>query len=201
MPRFVRQGAVAALFLLRGLLSFIYPPRRQSERTLLRLKAGIPEDGGVTQPRNSQESLVLYAWYKHRWATGQKHEAFVGVQHLEESLLHLSGLQPEEEQERLLLASKVNLKLALWRRALTEELDEATIEAVMNNLRAATEAAPECSKAWHHWALFNVEVRARTRVAQPACFCVPPWRSSIPLCLLSPFFCCCCSFPPHLRRP
>lgn len=38
-----------------------------------------------------------------------------------------------------------------------QELDSSTIENVLSSLHLATQTAPEWGKAWHHWALFNVQ--------------------------------------------
>ena len=110
----------------------------------------------------SHEPDVMYAWYKHLWATQARQEAFAGVQHLAAELhgaataLLTSGAS-QPDASRLTLAAKVYLKLGLWRRQLTEELSEGSIAAIMTSLKAATESAPAWGKAWHHWAYFNCE--------------------------------------------
>lgn len=38
-----------------------------------------------------------------------------------------------------------------------QELDSSTIEDVLGSLHLATQTAPDWGKAWHHWALFNVQ--------------------------------------------
>ena len=59
---------------------------------------------------------------------------------------------------RASLVARVHLRLGLWRWSITpaEELTEGVIEAVKGSLHIAIQAAPEWAKAWHHWALFNV---------------------------------------------
>ena len=42
--------------------------------------------------------------------------------------------------------------------SLLQALDADTIDAVLTSLHLATQVAPEWGKAWHHWALFNVQV-------------------------------------------
>lgn len=39
-----------------------------------------------------------------------------------------------------------------------QELSEETIGGVLGSLQYATEAAKGWAKAWHNWALFNVQV-------------------------------------------
>ena len=39
-----------------------------------------------------------------------------------------------------------------------QELNEETIGDVLGSLQYATEAAKGWAKAWHNWALFNVQV-------------------------------------------
>ena len=142
----------------------------QSEATLKRLLRDVHVDvearGMLPFSSGSHEPDVLYAWYKHLWATGDRPDAFAGVQHLAGEL---ANLQPaaaaagvalaaaHPDAERALLTAKVHLRLGLWRRALTEELSEGSITSIMANLRAATEGAPGWGKAWHHWAYFNCE--------------------------------------------
>lgn len=41
-----------------------------------------------------------------------------------------------------------------------QELSEETIGDVLGSLQYATEAAKGWAKAWHNWALFNVQVRS-----------------------------------------
>lgn len=148
----------------------------QSEQTLVRLLADVRADGearglGPLSP-GSQQPDVMYAWYKHLWATGARQEAFAGVQHLAAELgaaaaalaaaasaaAAAGGVPPPLlDPGRQLLSAKVHMKLGLWRRSLTDELSEGGIASIMANLRAATEAAPSWGKAWHHWAYFNCE--------------------------------------------
>ena len=42
-----------------------------------------------------------------------------------------------------------------------QELSEETIGDVLGSLQYATEAAKGWAKAWHNWALFNVQVGSR----------------------------------------
>ena len=211
----------------------------QSEQTLVRLLDDIRRDaearGLAPFDPGNREPDVMYAWFKHLWATGVRQEAFAGVQHLAQARAPAAvaaaaafgrrrrlfacgaswsgrrawlrdrppaggrggspraGLPtspppppPSPPQElanvalaaaagggapdpsRLLLSAKVQLKLGLWRRALTEELSDAAIATVVGSLRAATECAPGWGKAWHHWAYFNCEAMVR------------PWRRLSP---------------------
>ncbi|KDD76204.1 FAT domain-containing protein, partial [Helicosporidium sp. ATCC 50920] len=132
---------------------------RQSEDTLKRLlKETHRDENGPAKGLNAttQEPVVLYAWHKHRWATNNRQDAFMGMQELAQDL-SVSGSPAEQDFNKHQLAAKINLKLGLWRRALTDELAENTIASVMTSLKTATEFAPGWGKAWHHWALFNVE--------------------------------------------
>lgn len=58
----------------------------QSEQTLVRLLADVRGDaearGLLPLSPGSREPDVMYAWFKHLWATGARQEAFAGVQHL-----------------------------------------------------------------------------------------------------------------------
>ncbi len=58
----------------------------QSEQTLVRLLADVRGDaearGLLPLSPGSREPEVMYAWFKHLWATGARQEAFAGVQHL-----------------------------------------------------------------------------------------------------------------------
>lgn len=58
----------------------------QSEQTLVRLLSDVRADsearGLLPLSPGSHEPQVLYAWFKHLWATGARQEAFAGVQHL-----------------------------------------------------------------------------------------------------------------------
>ena len=125
----------------------------------------------------SQQPGVMYAWYKHLWATGARQEAFAGVQHLAAELgaAHaavvaavaaaagaVAPLPPDPLRQ--LLSAKVHLKLGLWRRSLTEELSEGSIASIMANLKAATESAPAWGKAWHHWSVGRAAAGGQERV-------------------------------------
>lgn len=138
---------------------------QQSEQTLVKLLGAVRVDAelrGISQfsPGN-REPDVMYAWFKHLWATGTRQDAFAGVQLLAQELgnvqLAVSAGGPEPELERELLAAKVHLKLGMWRRSLTDDLSEGSITAILSNLKAATDLAPFWGKAWHHWAYFNCE--------------------------------------------
>lgn len=58
----------------------------QSEQTLVRLLSDVRGDaearGLLPLSPGSHEPQVMYAWFKHLWATGARQEAFAGVQHL-----------------------------------------------------------------------------------------------------------------------
>ena len=49
-----------------------------------------------------------------------------------------------------------------------QELGEDTIAEVLGSLQYATEAAPGWAKAWHNWALFNVQVKHCPPPAHPS---------------------------------
>lgn len=137
----------------------------QSEQTLVRLLNDIRRDAEVRglAPFDSgnHEPDVMYAWFKHLWATSVRQEAFAGVQHLAQELANVqlvaSASGAQLDADRLLLSAKVQLKLGLWRRSLTEELSDGSIASIMSSLKAATECAAGWGKVWHHWAYFNCE--------------------------------------------
>eukprot|EP00887_Chlorella_sp_A99_P006163 scaffold3.g6163.t1 len=149
----------------------------QSETTLSSLLHDIRNDaearGLASFDPGNHEPDVMYAWFKHLWATGVRQEAFAGVQHLAQELANVqlvaaAGGAPHDP-DRLLLSAKVQLKLGLWRRSLTEELTDGSIASILTSLKAATECAPGWGKAWHHWAYFNCEAMVYySSAAEPA---------------------------------
>ena len=52
-----------------------------------------------------------------------------------------------------------------------QELGEDTIAEVLGSLQYATQAAPGWAKAWHNWALFNVQVNALPLVVLQCLLC------------------------------
>lgn len=74
--------------------------------------------------------------------------------------------QITDRGHNLSVHSKVNHRFQLTNLFMTDklyafmqELGEDTIAEVLGSLQYATEAAPGWAKAWHNWALFNVQVR------------------------------------------
>ena len=65
-----------------------------------------------------------------------------------------------------------------------QELNEETIGDVLGSLQYATEAAKGWAKAWHNWALFNVQVEFTFWISLIV-------QGSIPLLACMHCDCCC----------
>jgi FKBP12-rapamycin complex-associated protein len=78
------------------------------------------------------------------------------------------------------LYARASLRVAQWRwTSAGVQLDEGTINNVLASLRAATDADPGWSKAWHMWGLFNaaaMEHYARTSPSAAARHVAPAVR-------------------------
>ena len=77
------------------------------------------------------------------------------------------------------LAARVSLRLGkcMWAATPADGLDDGVVAAVLGHLETATARAPDWARAWHSWALFNVQamehyarfdVAAAQRHAAPA---------------------------------
>lgn len=146
---------------------------RQSELTLRQLLITVRNSADrqnipAFSPQN-READVLYAWCKHLWFVGHRQEAFGSLQRLlgdlEAAGTAVGDVMGTEDQERTLLCAKVHLRMALWRRQISEGLSEALIKSVLDSMSSATELAPSWGKAWHQWAYFNVETMIYFNVA------------------------------------
>lgn len=135
---------------------------RQSRRTLLRLLEYDPimcADGTAGFGAGSGRPVVMFAFIKHLWQTGQKRQAFMRLQSLANELRvqwetdRASGQAQPKEQTKIL--SRAFLKLGKWRWTLAEGMDEEALTDVLMSFRTATTADEQWAKAWHHWALFN----------------------------------------------
>lgn len=125
----------------------------------------------------------MLAYLKHMWAGGARHDAFRRLQDLVGEIASsaqagtaqpfvkpdvtalsaaaaglLGGAAAKRWGERLKpsLGARSYLRLAIWQWALDDGLEAGTQAAVLGLLRRATEVGGNWSKAWHHWALFNV---------------------------------------------
>ena len=158
----------------------------QGRRTLVRLLGFDPEEA----PAESQAALarafpitrggdpaVALAYLKHVWHTGGRESAFgmlqalagelharaVGAAAAAASSTPYQGPPPANAQ----LLAKMHLKLGMWRWALSPTLDDAAVAEILASLRSATDSSRGWAKAWHQWALFNVEAMDHYSRANP----------------------------------
>ncbi|DBA66640.1 TPA: hypothetical protein ACH3X2_002209 [Trebouxia sp. C0005] len=155
---------------------------RQSRRNLHELLGFDPLT--ITSPHQagygagSGAPHVMFGYLKHLWATGDRKDALHRLESLvEEVSAHahdptprpslpapaIGGAQtgllarPTAEMHKAPLIARVHMRMGIWRWTVTEELSEETIGGVLGSLQYATEAAKGWAKAWHNWALFNVQ--------------------------------------------
>eukprot|EP00899_Mesostigma_viride_P025256 jgi/Mesvir1/5915/Mv00684-RA.1 len=149
---------------------------RQSRDTLVKLlqydpKSQPPPPHVVASRFEScTHARVMLAYLKHEWSDGtggSRPDAYRRLQQLVGELeadkkVTLascgdgSGAAGRVRSSEPQLLAHMYLKLGTWRWSLADNLDEATIQDVLNSLRAGTEADRTWAKVWHHWALFNV---------------------------------------------
>jgi FKBP12-rapamycin complex-associated protein len=151
---------------------------RQSKRTLIKLLNYDPESKSPGEPgygAGSSKPQAMYSYCKYLWSIGKCNDAYDRLQELSqelkagsnifnngpngtESTAHKNGIfQSNIHSGKPLLQARVYLKRGLWHWSLMQdEMDEKCISEILSSLRAATESARGWSKAWHHWALFNV---------------------------------------------
>ena len=156
---------------------------RQSKRTLIKLlnyDPGLKAAGEPGYGAGSGAPKAMYAYCKYLWSIGNFQDAYVRLQELSHELsqgsqgylgasagqaqmveagsAHRSGIfQSSIHSGKPPLQARVCLKRGLWHWSLVQdEMDEKSISEILSSLRAATESARGWSKAWHHWALFNV---------------------------------------------
>lgn len=118
---------------------------------------------------------VAFAYLKHLWAAGQKHEALTDLHRLIGRISSMArhraqapgmGGMPSpapatmpmrSEEEELLV--KCHLKMAEWQLAVhDQQIEHVPVEMVLSSLRLCTELEPRSYKAWHAWALMNFQV-------------------------------------------
>eukprot|EP00891_Asterochloris_glomerata_P006787 jgi/Astpho2/6787/fgenesh1_pm.00103_%23_6_t len=155
---------------------------RQARRTLLELLGYDPLDlppGEAGYGAGSRAPHVMFGFLKHLWHTGDRHDAL----HRLESLSHEVTSAEADPTPRpsapgppigggnaarlansswrmhtAPLVARVHLRQAMWQWTLaSDQLDEETTASVLASLQYATECAPNWAKAWHHFALYNVE--------------------------------------------
>ncbi|KAI0228314.1 phosphatidylinositol kinase- protein kinase tor1 [Massospora cicadina] len=140
----------------------------QADRTLrMLLKEAPPPDA---PPQGAPQ--VVYAYLKHRWASGGGRDTLSQLQAFTQQLtncLKLQSVEPhslaslvaqpsEEGGAYLRLLSRCHHRQGKWLRQLQDYWDETSIPAVLNAYYLATQLDPQCYKAWHAWALANFEV-------------------------------------------
>ncbi|KAL4134546.1 hypothetical protein PRIC2_004843 [Phytophthora ramorum] len=119
---------------------------------------------------------VAFAYLKHLWAAGQKHEALSDLHRLVVRISSMARHRPQvpggmggmpspapammpmrSEEEELLV--KCHLKMAEWQLAVhDQQIEHVPVESVLSSLRLCTELEPRSYKAWHAWALMNFQV-------------------------------------------
>ena len=163
---------------------------RQSKRTLLKLLNYDPEAlkfGEAGYGSGSGAPNAMYAYCKYLWSIGKCDDAYKRLQELSQELKAVgpTGLmngvgngdgavrngifQSGIHSRKPPLQARVYLKRGLWHWSLMQdEMDEKCISEILSSLRAATESARGWSKAWHHWALFNVAAMEYHSVQAPS---------------------------------
>ena len=153
---------------------------RQSKRTLIKLLNYDPEfksAGEAGYGAGSGAPQAMYAYCKYLWSIGNCTDAYDRLQELSQELKTGSNIfksgpngientahdlrngifQSDIHSGKPPLQARVCLKRGLWHWSLVQdEMNEKCISEILSSLRAATESARGWSKAWHHWALFNV---------------------------------------------
>ncbi|KAK9806197.1 hypothetical protein WJX72_004970 [[Myrmecia] bisecta] len=156
---------------------------RQSRRTLLQLlqydPMAVHGPGMPGFAAGSGKPHVMFGFLKHLWATGDRDNALHRLQDLVQEVATLPPEQPNPsalpvavattsgtvvnkstDAYRAPLIARVHLRMGIWRWTVTssEDLSEGVIEEVLGSLQLATDRAQHWAKAWHNWALFNVQV-------------------------------------------
>ncbi|KAJ3072072.1 phosphatidylinositol kinase- protein kinase tor1 [Podochytrium sp. JEL0797] len=147
-----------------------------SYKTLTNLLKVGSNDLGVLDTSNNPPH-VIYACLKHAWASGVqevKEHAFNQLRQFTKTLVDRLGLKSLEEISTFLVANKDNrekqgtvkllarcyVKLGEWQEVLEDELTDDCIPDILESFKAATLCDKTWYKAWHSWALSNVEVLA-----------------------------------------
>ena len=151
---------------------------RQSKRTLIKLlnyNPGLKSAGESGYGAGSGAPQAMYAYCKYLWSIGNFSDAYDRLQELSQELktgsnifnISPNGIENGAHRNNIFqsnihsgkppLQARVYLKRGLWHWSLVQdEMNEKCISEILSSLRAATESARGWSKAWHHWALFNV---------------------------------------------
>jgi len=171
----------------------------QGRRALVSLLRYDPAAVPATEPgfgSGSGAPLVMFAYAKHEWATAAgargRATALARLADLCGEVAPLGGAWPPPPDAppavaagaaadgyRAPLAARVSLRMGTWTWSATprDDLDDAAVAAVLGHLETATSRAPGWARAWHTWALFNVQamdhyarfdVAAAQRHAAPA---------------------------------
>jgi FKBP12-rapamycin complex-associated protein len=127
--------------------------------------ASVMNNGSISSPMASLHDLestciqhrVQYAYYKHLWAVGARHdEALQGMSELANRL----SLYPCTDSVRKLLVKSL-LKCGDWRLARISAgrvLDRTTQQAVLESYQSAKELDNDSYKGWHAWAMVNFRI-------------------------------------------
>ncbi|KAJ3291491.1 phosphatidylinositol kinase- protein kinase tor1 [Rhizoclosmatium sp. JEL0117] len=147
-----------------------------SFKTLNNLLTVSSNDLGVLDTSNNPPH-VIYACLKHAWASGiteVRENAFDQLRHFTTTLVERLGLSSLESikgymekhkddvkiQESMKLLARCYVKLGEWQMLLEEELSYDCIPEILQSFTAATYCDSVWYKAWHKWALANVEIVA-----------------------------------------
>ncbi|KAI8892612.1 FAT domain-containing protein, partial [Globomyces pollinis-pini] len=124
---------------------------------------------------NLQENApqVLYACFKHLWASGNRQKAFAQMRNFTHILVEKLGIQSLNDisiqvenqsidpakQAIMQLLARCYLKNGEWQHALREDSrEEGVLPETLRSYLAATHYDRSWYKAWHAWAFANFEV-------------------------------------------
>jgi FKBP12-rapamycin complex-associated protein len=169
---------------------------RRALVSLLRYDPATVTLGDAGFGSGSGAPLVMFAYAKHEWATAVdtrgRSRALARLADLCGEVAPPGGAWPPPPDAppavaagaaadgyRAPLAARVSLRMGTWTWSATprDDLDDAAVAAVLGHLETATSRAPGWARAWHTWALFNVQamdhyarfdVAAAQRHAAPA---------------------------------
>ncbi|EJD41220.1 atypical/PIKK/FRAP protein kinase [Auricularia subglabra TFB-10046 SS5] len=140
---------------------------RKSERMFLAEKT----INSLTMSRENTRvpPLVVYAHLKYLWASGGRNDALAYLMEFSEQLQHDLGdethgrpctLTEAEATEYRKLLARCRLKQGEWTVIVNQHWVQTSAETVIDSLQQATEHDPSWYKAWHSWALHNIDLVA-----------------------------------------
>lgn len=125
-----------------------------------------------TSPSRIDLSKVRFAQIKQQWAEGNREHAQIQLKRFARLVT------PSDTQ----LLARVAYTTGQWIQQSQETLDDARINAIINEYRSATKCDPSWYKAWHALALVNYETvqRIRKEARLRASGAVPASATSVP---------------------